>query len=76
MIKDQIILSKINKFFKKNKISISELQKYLKKKEFKINKTNKTDSELINLGSLSRTFLSSLIIIFAFISIPIVMDFF
>tara|TARA_B100000767_G_scaffold42713_1_gene36566 strand:+ start:815 stop:1975 length:1161 start_codon:yes stop_codon:yes gene_type:complete len=75
MIKDQIILSKINKFFKKNKISISELQKYLKKKEFKINKTNKTDSELINLGSLSRTFLSSLIIIFAFISIPIVMDF-
>ena len=75
MIKDQIILSKINKFFKKNKISISELQKYLKNKEFKINKKNKIDSELINLGSLSRTFLSSLIIIFAFISIPIVMDF-
>jgi len=75
MIKDQIILSKINKFFKENKITISELQKYLKKKEFKINKKNITDQELINLSSLSRTFLSSLIIIFAFIAIPIVIDF-
>jgi Bax protein len=75
MIKDQIILSKINKFFKENKITISELQKYLKKKEFKINKKNITNQELINLSSLSRTFLSSLIIIFAFIAIPIVIDF-
>jgi len=73
MIKNKIIFLKINKFFKKNKISISEIQKYLKKKEYNINK--KKNFELNNLGSISRTFLSSLIIILAFIAVPIVVDF-
>ena len=73
MIKNKIIFLKINNFFKKNKISISEIQKYLKKKEYNINK--KKNFELNNLGSISRTFLSSLIIILAFIAVPIVVDF-
>ena len=75
MIKNQLMLLKINKFFKRNKISIPEIQKYLKKKEFSINKKSKNNSELNNLGSLSRTFLSSLVIIFAFIALPPIIDF-
>ena len=75
MIKNKLMLLKINKFFKRNKISIPEIQKYLKKKEFSINKKSKKNSELNNLGSLSRTFLSSLVIIFAFIALPPIIDF-
>ena len=75
MIKNKIIFLKINNFFKKNKISISEIQKYLKKKEFHTNKKIKINSGLNNVGSLSRTFLSSLVIILSFIAIPIVVDF-
>ena len=75
MIKNKIIFLKINNFFKKNKISISEIQKYLKKKEFIRNNNKKNKPGLNNLGSLSRAFLSSLVIILAFIAIPIVVDF-
>ena len=75
MIRNKIIFLKINNFFKKNKISISEIQKYLKKKEFHTNKKIKINSGLNNVGSLSRTFLSSLVIILSFIAIPIVVDF-
>jgi len=76
MIKNKMIFLKINDFFKKNKISISEIQRYLKKKEFKISKKSKDNLELNNLGSLSRTFLSSLVIILVFIAVPVVVDFF
>ena len=73
MINNQITLSKINKYFKKNKVSISEIQKYLKKKGFIISK-KKDVKEESNLGSLSRTFLSSLIIIAIFSIAPLVSD--
>ena len=73
MINNQITLSKINKYFKKNKVSISEIQKYLKKKGFIISK-KKDVKEENNLGSLSRTFLSSLIIIAIFSVAPLVSD--
>ena len=73
MINNQITLSKINKYFKKNKVSISEIQKYLKKKGFIISK-KKDVKEENNLGSLSRTFLSSLIIIAIFSIAPLVSD--
>jgi Bax protein len=75
MIKDKIIFLKINNFFKKNKISISEIKKYLNKKEFHTNKKIKISSGLTNFGSLSRTFLSSMVIILSFIAIPVVVDF-
>jgi Bax protein len=73
MINNQITLSKINKYFKKNKVSISEIQKYLKKKGFTISK-KKDVKEESNLGSLTRTFLSSLIIIAIFSVAPLVSD--
>ena len=73
MINNQITLSKINKYFKKNKVSISEIQKYLKKKGFTISK-KKDVKEESNLGSLTRTFLSSLIIIAIFSIAPLVSD--
>ena len=73
MINNQITLSKINKYFKKNKVSISEIQKYLKKKGFTISK-KKDVKEESNPGSLSRTFLSSLIIIAIFSIAPLVND--
>ena len=73
MINNQITLSKINKYFKKNKVSISEIQKYLKKKGFTISK-KKDVKEETNLGSLTRTFLSSLIIIAIFSIAPLVSD--
>ena len=73
MINNQITLSKINKYFKKNKVSISEIQKYLKKKGFTISK-KKDVKEESNPGSLSRTFLSSLIIIAIFSIAPLVSD--
>jgi len=75
MLKKKIVFLKINNFFKKNKISISQIQKYLKKKEFNTQKKIKNDLGLNNLGSISRTFLSSLVLILAFIAIPIVIEF-
>ena len=75
MIKKKLIFLKINNFFIKNKISISEIQKYLKKKEFNINKKSKNNLGLNNLDSLTRTFLSSLVIILVFITIPVVLEF-
>ena len=75
MIKDELTFLKINKFFKRNKISISEIQKYLKTKEFNINKKSKSKSELDNLGSISRAFLFSLVIILTFVTIPVFIEF-
>jgi len=75
MIKNKIIFSKINNYFMKNKISISEIQKYLKKKGFNISKKNKSNTRTVNLGSIPRAFLSSLIIISIFFIMPIIVDF-
>ena len=66
MIKNKITLSKINKFLAENKISKIEIQKYLKKKGFTVSQKNKSSTNLENLGSLTRTFLSSIIIISIF----------
>ena len=70
-----MILSKINKYFVKNKISIIEIQKYLKKKGFSVRKKIKHNSEIENLGSISRTLLSSTIIISVFFILPIINEF-
>jgi len=56
----------------KNKISISEIKNFLKKKGFVINK--KKEKHERSLGSLSRTFLSSLIIISIFFITPLFID--
>jgi len=71
MIKNKITLSKINKYFAKNKISIYEIQKYLKEKGFAISKKNKNNIKEYNLETLSRTFLSSLIIMSIFFVTPV-----
>jgi len=73
MIKNQMTFLKINKYFKKNKISIPEIQKYLKKKGFTIIKKN-NEKNLGTLGTLSRTLLSSFIIITIFSIAPLVID--
>ena len=73
MMKNTIILSKINKYFIKNKISIIEIKKYLNKKGFSIKKARPSREN--NLGSISRTFLSSLIIIASFSIAPLVINF-
>ena len=75
MIKNKITFSKINKYFAKNKISILEIQKYLKKKGFNVSKQSKNNTEVDNFGSLSRTLLSSLIIISVFFMAPVVLEF-
>ena len=72
MIKNKLAILKINKFFKRNKISIFEIQKYLKKKGLQKNKSTVYE---YNIGSLSRTFLSSIIIIFIFFISPIILEF-
>ena len=72
-MKKTIILSKINKYFIKNKISITEIKKYLNKKGFAIKKARPSSEN--NLGSISRTFLSSLIIIAFFSIAPLVINF-
>ena len=74
MINNQISFSKINKYFKKNKISILEIQKYLNKNGFSISK-KKNNNGVNNLGSLSRSFLSCLIIISIFFVSPIILEF-
>ena len=66
MIKNKMILLEINKYFSKNKISISEIKKYLNKKGFDVSKKNKSKTDY-NLSPLSRTFVSSLIIISIFL---------
>ena len=73
MMKNTIILSKINKYFIKNKISITQIKKYLDKKGFAIKKARPSREN--NLGSISRTFLSSLIIIASFSIAPLVINF-
>ena len=70
MIKKSITLLKISKFLEKNKISINEVKKYLKKKEFTIKKK----SEQKYFGTISRTLLSSLIIISVFSITPFVIN--
>jgi len=52
---------------KKNNFSILQIKKYLNKKGFIITKKNETKKNEIGLGSLSRAFLSSLIIISIFL---------
>jgi Bax protein len=69
MIKNKMILLEINKYFSKNKISISEIKKYLNKKGFDVSKKNKSKTDY-NLSPLSRTFVSSLIIISIFFISP------
>ena len=53
--------------------SISEIKKYLKKKGLKISK-KKIDKKKIDLNPFSRTFLSSLIIISIFYTLPLVIN--
>ncbi len=67
--------NKINNFFIKNKISIAEVQKFLKKKGFHVSKKIKVSAEFSNLGTLTRTLISSLIIIFTFFISPIILEF-
>ena len=59
----------------KKKITILEIKKYLKKKGFTIIRKKANSSQENNLGSISRTILSSLVIIFVFFMIPIVLDY-
>jgi len=75
MIKNQIIFSKINKYFKKNKVSILEIQKYLIKKGLVIIKKKYVEKEGSNIGTISRTLLASLVIIVVFFVAPIVINF-
>ena len=61
---------------KKNRYSILEIKKFLKKKKLAISKKNKINhKEQSSLGNLSRTFLSSLIIISFFFITPLIIDF-
>ena len=64
---------KINK--KKIKISILEIKNFLHKKGFVISKKKQSTKEENTFGSLTRTFLSSLIIISIFSIIPLVTDY-
>ena len=75
MIKNQITFSKISKYFKKKNVSIVEFQKYLKKKGLVITKNNYNKKSENNIGSISRTFFSSLIIILVFFITPLVISF-
>ena len=75
MIKNQITFSRISKYFKKNNISITEFQKYLKKKKFVITKNNHSKKSENNIGAISRTFFSCLIIISVFFITPLVISF-
>ena len=60
-----------------NKITLLEIKKYLKKKRFIIFKQVKNNNiEENSFNTLSRTFISCLIIISAFIIFPVVTDFF
>ena len=74
MIKNKITFYKIHKFFTKNKISSYEIKKYLREKKFYIIRKNKV-KENKNIDILSRTFLSSLIIVSIFFITPIIFEF-
>jgi Bax protein len=63
-----------NIIMKKNKTSFFQKAKNLKKKNFLLSKKNKINMEENNLGTLSRTFLSSLIIISIFFITPLVIN--
>ena len=58
----------------KNQISLLEIKKFLKSKGFVLNKKKENRKQKNNLGSLSRTFLTSLIIVSIFFITPLVMD--
>jgi len=73
MIKNKINFSKINKYFVKNRISVTEVKKYFKRKGFNINKKNNFENN--NYGTISRTLLSSLIVIMFFFITPIIVDY-
>ena len=73
MKKNKNIIQGLKKILSKNKYKIPEIKKILSKKIFDLKK--KDNSKENNLGSLTRTFLSSLIIMVIFFSIPIVLDF-
>ena len=73
MIKKESKFSKINKYLTKNKISINEIQKFLRKKNFNLIREN--NNEIKSLGSLLRTFISSLIIILVFFISPKINEF-
>ena len=73
MVKNTITLSKINEYFRKNKISTLEVKKYLKKKGFIVKITKQNEEN--NFGAISRTFLSSLIIVSIFFIIPLAINF-
>ncbi|MDB9810915.1 glucosaminidase domain-containing protein [Candidatus Pelagibacter sp.] len=73
MKKNKNIIQDLKKILSKNKYKIPELKKILSKKIFDLKKKDNLKEN--NLGSLTRTFLSSLIIMVIFFSIPIVLDF-
>ena len=75
MMKNKLTFKKINNYFLKNKISVSEIQKYIKEKKFSIIRKNSFVAKSNDFGSISRTLLSSLIIIAIFFFMPIVIEF-
>ena len=60
---------------KNNKYSFFKIKKFLDKKGFIIRKKEKIDLEINNLNTLSRTFLSSLVIISVFFISPAIIEF-
>ena len=74
MIKNKILLPKINRYFIKNKISISDIQKFLKEKGFSIKKQNRKINDH-NFNVVSKTFLVGLIVISLFSASPILINF-
>ena len=84
MKKNKIIINEIQEYLKKkgfsigkrNKAVIDEVQKYIKKQRFIVFKDRKKNIVVQkNFYILSRTFLSSLIIISTFIVMPVIVDF-
>tara|TARA_B100000767_G_scaffold273886_1_gene305311 strand:- start:338 stop:1501 length:1164 start_codon:yes stop_codon:yes gene_type:complete len=76
MKKNRFSIIEIKQFLKKKKtFSITEIKQFLKKKNFIVSKQKKNNSNDIQLATLSRTFLSSLIIISLFFTLPILVNF-
>ena len=83
MKKNKIRITEIQEYLKKkgfaiskkNKVVIDEVQKYIKKKTFTITKKNKFNLKNNDLGSLSRTFFASLVIVSVFFISPIILKF-
>ena len=84
MMKKKFLMLEIKNFLKKKRftinkkqieISILEIKNFLYKKGFVISKKKQSIKEQNNFGSLTRTFLTSLIIISIFSIIPLVTDF-